>query len=104
MKRDLLFGDQLQLRVAAGELFQRDLRLEPAQRGADAEVDAAPEGQRAAGVGLESMSNRSGSGNTEASRPVAASQRNSLAPAGISASPMVTFSLVWRRHTTTDGS
>ena len=47
MKRDLLVGHELKLRVAVGELLQRDLCLEPAQRGADAEVDAAPEGERA---------------------------------------------------------
>ena len=47
MKRDLLVGHELKPRVAVGELLQRDLRLEPAQRGADAEVDAAPEGERA---------------------------------------------------------
>ena len=49
-------------------------------------------------------SNRSGSGNTAGSRPVAASQRNSLAPSGSATPPSVTGRCVTRRQTGTEVS
>ena len=79
----LLVLHQRQAREAPRELRERQLGLELAEARAQAVVDAAAEGEVAAGLS-RSRSKASGSGKTDGSRPAAASQRKSLAPAGSS--------------------
>ena len=64
-----------------GEQLERDRRLELPEGRADAEVDALAEREGPLGV-LPLRIEALGSGKTDGSRPVAASQRNSFAPAG----------------------
>ena len=102
-KRELLALDQRQLRPPARELRHRQLGLELAEGRAQAEVDAAAEGEVAAGVVAVEVEG-SGSGKTDGSRPAAASHRKSFAPAGRSTPPTVAGRVVTRRQTQTEGS
>ena len=89
--------------ASARQALERQPRLELAEAGADAVVDALAEREAAVRV-LARHVEASRAREDDASWPDAASHRNSFAPSGSSTPPIVTARLVIRRQTGTEVS
>ena len=104
MERDLLAGRrEAEIREAPRELLERERGFEAAERGADAEVDAAAERERAAGVralGVERVRVGEDVGVAAGGRE----PEEELRALGQVDAAELTGRVVTRRHTGTDGS